>query len=292
MTGFASVEGTLAGGRGFGVTVKSVNHRHLDLQVRVPVGFDGLEAGLRKVLKAGVKRGHVEVTVSLEKGAGVGVVAVDEALLGAYVEAHRRAAERFGVSAEIDLNGLLRMPGVMSAAAVVVDVVEAEGPVMEVASRAVERLNEVRAAEGAALVAELKAGMERVSGMAEEARVLREGVRAAQVERLRGKLMEMLGEQYGVSDERLLTEAALLVERGDVEEELVRLRTHVERFNGLLEGGGEVGRQLDFLLQELNREANTMLSKTGGSVGLRLTELGLAMKVELERAREQVQNLE
>jgi uncharacterized protein (TIGR00255 family) len=292
MTGFASVEGTLAGGRGFVVTVKSVNHRHLDLQVRMPVGFDALEAGLRSVVKAGVKRGHVELTILLEKGAGVGTVQVDEALLGAYVEAHRRAAERFGVAAEIDLNGLLRMPGVMSAGAVMVDVAEAEGAVMEAASRAVTRLNEVRTAEGTALVAELRAGMSRVLTMAEEVRTLREGVRMAQVDRLRGKLAEMLGEQYGVSDERLLTEAALLVERGDVEEELVRLRTHVERFNGLLDGGGELGRQLDFLLQELNREANTMLSKTGGSGGLRLTELGLAMKVELERAREQVQNLE
>jgi uncharacterized protein (TIGR00255 family) len=109
----------------------------------------------------------------------------------------------------------------------------------------------------------------------------------------------MLGEGShgvgGLSEERLLAEVALLVERGDVEEELVRLRTHVDRFIELLEGGGELGRQLDFLLQELNREANTMLSKTGGSAGetgLRLTELGLAMKVELERAREQVQNLE
>ena len=291
MTGFASVDGVI-GTRSFTVTVKGVNHRHLDLQVRVPGGFDALEAALRKVVKAAVKRGHVEVTLFLEKGAAAATVQVDEGLLKAYVEAHRAAAERFGVTAELDLNGLLRMPGVMSAAAVPVDVSAAEEAVLEAAERAVVRFNAVRESEGAALVAELRAGMARVGDMAAEARRLREGVRPAQVERLRARLAEMLAE---VSNERLLAEAALLVERGEVEEELVRLRTHVERFTELLEGGGELGRQLDFLLQELNREANTMLSKTGasaGDAGLRLTEIGLAMKVELERAREQVQNLE
>ncbi|ADW69640.1 YicC/YloC family endoribonuclease [Granulicella tundricola] len=292
MTGFASVEGTLAGGRGFTLTVKSVNHRHLDLQVRVPMGFDALEAGLRKVVKAGVKRGHVELTVFVEKGSSVGAVQVDEGLLDAYVAAYRKAAERYEEPEEFDLNALLRMPGVMSAAVVPMDVSAAEEAVLEAAQRAVAGLNGVREAEGAALAAELRAGMERLSVMAEEARVLRAGVAAAQVARLRERLAEML---VGVPEDRVVMEAALLVERGDVEEELVRLRTHIERFIGLLDGGGELGRQLDFLLQELNREANTMLSKTGGSAGdagLRLTELGLAIKVELERAREQVQNLE
>ncbi len=292
MTGFASVEGVLAGGRSFTVMVKAVNHRHLDLQVRVPGGFEGLEAGLRGVVKAAVKRGHVEVTLFLEKGSAATAVQVDEGLLAAYVEAHRRAAERFGISAEIDLNGLLRMPGVMSAAAAPVDVAGSEGAVLEAASLAMERFNAVRAAEGSALAAELRGGMARVRELTEEARRLREGVWPAAVERLRARLAEMLA---GVGEERLLAEAALLVERGDVEEELVRLRTHVERFGELLDGGGELGKQLDFLLQELNREANTMLSKTGGAAGeagLRMTEVGLAMKVELERAREQVQNLE
>ena len=295
MTGFASVDGVI-GSRGFTLSLKGVNHRHLDLQVRVPAGFDGLEAGLRRVVKAGVRRGHVELTVFLEKGASGAAVQVDAGLLEAYVQAFLEAAERYGVKAEPDLNGLLRMPGVMSAGAAPVDVAGAEGAVMEAAARAVDRFNAVREGEGAALVAELRAGMGRVAEMAEEVRMLREGVRPAQVERLRARLGEMLaGSGAAVSEERILAEAALLVERGDVEEELVRLRTHVGRFVELLDAGGELGRPLDFLLQELNREANTMLSKTGGSAGeagLRLTELGLAVKVELERAREQVQNLE
>jgi len=114
------------------------------------------------------------------------------------------------------------------------------------------------------------------------------------MERLRGRLRELL-EGADLSEERVLTEAALLVERSDIDEENVRLMTHVGRFVAMLEEGGEVGKRMDFLLQELNREANTMLSKTGGAVGeqgLRITELGLAVKTEIERAREQVQNLE
>ena len=302
MTGFASVDGVLTAevasspGRSFTVTVKSVNHRHLDLQVRVPTGFDALEPELRRAVKAGVKRGHVELTVTLEKNGSGASVQVDSALLEAYVRAFLEAAEQFGVKGEPDLNGLLRMPGVMSARVAPVDAAASRGAVLAAAEEAVGHLNEARAMEGASLADELRAGMARVGVLAEEARRLREGASAAAVERLRMRLAEMLGgAAYGISDERLLAEAALLVERGDVEEELVRLRTHIGRFMELLEAGGEVGRPLDFLLQELNREANTMLSKTGGAAaeaGLRLTEVGLAMKVELERAREQVQNLE
>ena len=117
---------------------------------------------------------------------------------------------------------------------------------------------------------------------------------SATFERLRGRIAE-LTQGAAPSEERLLAEAALLAERSDVEEELVRLRTHAERFLTLLNGGGELGKHLDFLVQELNREANTLLSKTSGASsgnGLRITDIGLEMKVEIERAKEQVQNLE
>src|SRR5260370_459876 len=119
-------------------------------------------------------------------------------------------------------------------------------------------------------------------------------VREAQFDRLRRRLVE-LTEGVPVSEERLLTEAAVLAEKSDIEEEIVRLRTHVDRFVAMLDEGGELGKRLDFLLQELNREANTMLSKTSGAAGensLRITELGLEMKAEIEKCREQVQNLE
>jgi uncharacterized protein (TIGR00255 family) len=157
--------------------------------------------------------------------------------------------------------------------------------------------------EGAALAGELKASMMRLRGLAEEAATLRTGAREAHYERLRTRIGELLkadaeatGQAMGAAqDYRMLAEAALLVERSDIEEELVRLRAHIESFVEMMDVGGELGKRLDFLLQELNREANTLLSKTTGGdpgIGLRLTTLGLEMKTEIERAREQVQNLE
>ncbi len=294
MTGFASLTGVMAGSRTLTLTVKSVNHRHLDLQLRLPIGLDALEPGLRKAVKAAVRRGHVELTCMLEKETQGYTVDCNDDLVAAHVEAYRRAAERFGVSADPDLNGILRMPGVLSNATMRLDPAEVEAPVQSAAEELLERFNRSRASEGATLAGELRAGMERVGVLTAEARELRVGVAQAEFAKLKVRLRALLDDE-GVSEERLVAEAALLAARSDVEEELVRLKTHVERFCDLLAAGGELGRQLDFLLQEMNREANTLLSKTGansGEHGLRLTDVGLAIKVELERAREQVQNLE
>jgi uncharacterized protein (TIGR00255 family) len=299
MTGFANLDAAIpdktgSGGRGFGLTMKSVNHRHLDLSIRVPMGMDALEPALRKAVKAEVRRGHVELTMNFEKMSAAVVVELDETLLDAYVSAFARAKERFGVVQEPDLNGLLRMPGVMAATVKPMNAADVEEPVLAAMTEVLARFNAARRAEGAALAADMRAGMQTLSGLAVEARGLREGVAGAEFARLKAKLGELLM-GAGVTEDRLVTEAALIAARGDVEEELMRLRTHIDRFIELLDGGGEVGRQLDFLLQEMNREANTLLSKSGGNsggAGLRLTEIGLEIKVGLERAREQVQNLE
>ena len=296
MTGFASVSGALgaegAGGRSGTLTIKAVNHRHLDLAVRVPAGLEALEAGLRRCVKAAVRRGHVELTLVLEKAAGAARVEVDEALLEAYVLGFRQAAERYGMTQEPDLNALLRMPGVMSAATMAIDAAAVEGAVLGRMQELLERFNEARHAEGRALAADLQSNVRDLLRLTEEARKLRQGAPGTEFLRLQGRLRDLVSD-VELSEERLLAEAALLAARGDVEEELVRLRTHLERFLELLDEGGEVGRPLDFLLQEIHREANTLLSKTGGTAGgLRLTEIGLEMKVGLERAREQVQNVE
>jgi uncharacterized protein (TIGR00255 family) len=294
MTGFATIDATLEAGRGMSLTIKAVNHRHLDLSLRLPSGMDALEPALRKAVKDAVRRGHVELTLMFEKAGASAVVELDEALLEAYVLAFGRAAARFGVAQEPDLNGLLRMPGVMSAAVKAVSTAEVEAPVLAAVNVLLQRFNAARASEGDALAADLRGCMQGLGRLADEAKTLREGVAAAEFQRLKAKMAELL-EGAGVSEDRLLSEAAMIAGRGDVEEELVRLRTHIERFIELLRGGGEVGRQLDFLLQEMNREANTLLSKSGGNAGgagMRLTEIGLEMKVGLERAREQVQNLE
>ena len=299
MTGFATVHGTVQSpGReqtGFTLAIKSVNHRFLDLQFRMPALCDGLELQMRRVLKERLRRGHVEVTLQVDRKTA-GQMQLNTDLLEAYVGAYHEAAALHGVSAEPDLNTMLRIPGVMSTDAVSNrdDGSVLEGAVLLELEPLLQKLNEMRALEGDDLAAVLRGSMKKLYGLAEEVGKLRTGVRDAHFERLRARMVELLN-GAGVSDERLLSEAALLAERSDIDEEVVRLRTHVERFVGMLDEGGELGKRTDFLLQEMNREANTMLSKTSsatGDNGLRITELGLEMKAEIERSREQVQNLE
>jgi uncharacterized protein (TIGR00255 family) len=295
MTGFASLRGSAGDGLAFTLTMKSVNHRFLDLSFRLPSYCDGLEMQLRKLMKENLHRGHVDVTLQVERRANA-EVQLNADLLGAYVTAFREGAKAHGIVGEPDLSAMLRIPGVMSVETNTGagDTSELEAAVVALVPLLVEKLNEGRKQEGEALVAELRASMLRLRAFAGEMAGLRNGVREAQFERLRSRLTE-LTQGVVVSEERLLTEAAALAEKSDIEEEIVRLRTHVDRFVALLDEGGELGKRLDFLLQELNREANTMLSKTSGATGengLRITELGLEMKAEIEKAREQVQNLE
>jgi len=279
----------------FTLAMKSVNHRFLDLNFRLPSYCDGLEVQMRRMLKERLRRGHVEVTLQLERRSSAGIQ-LNAGLLGAYMQAYREASEANGLAYEPDLNAMLRIPGMMTAEsrAGADDLAGLDVAVLAQIAPLVEKLNEGRSQEGAALVAELRASMLRLGAFAEEMAGLRNGVREAQFDRLRSRLVE-LTEGVPVSEERLLTEAAVLAEKSDIEEEIVRLRTHVDRFIAMLDEGGELGKRLDFLLQELNREANTMLSKTSGAAGensLRITELGLEMKAEIEKCREQVQNLE
>jgi uncharacterized protein (TIGR00255 family) len=295
MTGFASVLGALPDQTSFTLTLKSVNHRFLDMSLRLPAQCDALEIQMRRLLKERLRRGHVEVTLQIERKAG-GQMQLNRDLLTAYVQAYRDAAGQHGVVAEPDLNTMLRIPGVVSAESSLNkdDAAGLEAAVLAELGPLLCRLNEMRAQEGEVLAAQLRASMAKLDEFAAEVAQLRSGVREAQFERLRGRIAE-LTKGVPISEERLLAEAALLAERSDIEEEVVRLRTHVDRFLAMLAEGGELGKRLDFLLQELNREANTMLSKTSGATGsngLRITELGLEMKAEIERAREQVQNLE
>jgi uncharacterized protein (TIGR00255 family) len=325
MTGYATAQGATDGARAFVLTMKSVNHRFLDLNFRLPSDCDGLEIALRRLIKERVKRGHLDVTLHVDRRTrdSSQTVQLNREMLAAHIRAFHEAAKLHHFNAEPDLNELLRMPGVLSTEAGVAMVDTARAAGIETAALALappllEQLNQVRAAEGAALAAELRASMLRLHGLAEECTQLRTGAREAHFERLRTRIVELLrsdasseqatpsangqtGSQansssgISASDQRLLAEAALLVERSDIEEELVRLRAHIESFVEMLDAGGELGKRLDFLLQELNREANTVLSKTTGGdpgIGLRLTSLGLEMKAEIERAREQVQNLE
>lgn len=293
MTGFARVSGRASETLGFTLSLKSVNHRFLDLHMRLPGGAEAIEMQLRRLLKEKVRRGHVEVTLSLERSQKA-EAGYDHALVAAYVEAFRAAAREHGLAGEPDLNSVFRLPGVLMAESRSneEEMQALEPSVLAQTEALVDALNAMRAREGEVLAQELRAGMERLRALVDEAAQLREKVQQAYFERLTSRLKTML--DGGFDQDRILQEAALIAERSDVEEEVTRLRTHIDHFIGLIDAGGEVGKKLDFLLQEMNREANTLLSKTSGVAGngTRITEAGLGMKSEIEKAREQIQNLE
>jgi uncharacterized protein (TIGR00255 family) len=290
MTGYAQVKGQVGAGLAFALGLKSVNHRFLDLHFRLPSDTDALEMKLRRLLKEKMARGHVEVMLSLEY-AGSNGIALNRQLVGGYVQAFRAAADEFGVTGEPDLNVVLRMPGAMESAA------EKSGEELEAAvlarvEEALAKLNQMREEEGRGIETELRERMTHLAKAGAGMEGHRGAIQRSYADRLQARMQEMLGGH--IDKERILQEAAVLVDRSDIQEELVRLDTHVKHFLGLLDQGGEVGKKLDFLLQEMNREANTLLSKTSGLAGeaLKITEMGLLMKAEIEKSREQVQNLE
>jgi len=292
MTGFAQVRGEVPsrpgeagskasnGSTSFALSLKSVNHRFLDLHFRIPSGTDSLEMQLRRLLKEKMARGHVEVTLTLDRSS-TQVFALNREIVGGYINAFRAAADEFSLSSEPDLNAIFRIPGALDSASDSTDQ-DLEVAVMQKVAEVLDRLNQMREEEGRGIARELR---ERMSHQ-------RRAVLQSYNERLQSRLQELLGST--IDRERVMQEAALLVDRSDIQEEIIRLETHVQHFLGLLDQGGEIGKKLDFLLQEMNREANTLLSKTSGLAGdaLKITEAGLAMKAEIEKAREQVQNLE
>ena len=290
MTGYAQVKSAAGEANGFTLSLKSVNHRFLDLHLRLPAECDALEAKLRRALKERLARGHVEVTLSLERG-GAAALSVNKEFVGAYINAYQMAAMQFDVKAEPDLNAILKLPGALQAAAPAADS-GFETAVLAALEEALAQLNQMREAEGQEIARELRERAGKLTDTVAQVEKLRAAVAPAYMRKIEARLQELLGAR--VEHDRLLQEAALLAERSDVEEEIVRMRAHLRHFLGLLDAGGEAGKKLDFLLQEMNREANTLSAKTSGLAGegLQITELGLAMKAEIEKLREQVQNVE
>jgi uncharacterized protein (TIGR00255 family) len=289
MTGFAQVKGHIKD-QGFTLSVKSVNHRFLDLHFRLPANTDVLEMPLRRMLKEKLARGHVDVNLSFDQ-AGSGTLSLNRQLVAAYVQAFRAAAAETRIAAEPDLNAVLRLPGALDGSSAPLDD-ELASAVLPKVEEVLRNLNRMREEEGRALDRELRERMAHVRASCEQVKKYRGAVVQGYSERLKARLQEWVG--AAVPPERIAQEAALLADRSDIHEELVRLENHVQHFLGLLESAGEVGKKLDFLLQEMNREANTLLSKTSGIAGdaVKITEAGLAMKADIEKAREQVQNIE
>jgi uncharacterized protein (TIGR00255 family) len=293
MTGYSSVRAESPEGSVL-VSLKSINHRFLDLQVRVPPELEALEPELRRLVREQISRGHVELTVTFDR-AGEARLQLDRGLLEAYVEACRQLRRELGFTAEVDPLSLLRVPGIVSASALPTpEELERCWPVLKRATlQALERLNAMRAQEGAALAADLRAHLDRLEQLTASVQAISGQMGSSLRQRLERRLLE-LGPDLPVDPPRLAQEVALLVSRSDIAEELVRLHSHVRQAAQLLNEETEIGKKLDFLLQEMNREANTILSKTADlpEVGLTLSGYAIEMKAEIEKLREQVQNVE
>jgi len=296
MTGYAQSKGE-ALGWDLRVSVKSVNHRFLDLKVRLPEGFDLYELRLRQIVRDRIHRGHVEVHVIVEPGAAT-PIQVNKDLVTNYLRAADELRFQTSVSAALDVVALLRLPGVIGGLAPAVPDSEEEqeklGRELERCLRdALAKLDEMRRAEGRHLTEELRARLALIGEQTEQVRGLVVQLRPAFARRLESRLKELLS-GTAIDPGRIAQEAAMLAERSDISEELDRLRSHLQQFGKLLDGAGELGKKLDFLLQEMHREANTMLSKTPGveAEALQITGIGLEVKAEIEKLREQVQNIE
>jgi uncharacterized protein (TIGR00255 family) len=293
MTGFARVSHSLPQAE-LTLSIKTVNHRGLDLHFHMPMEFDAVEPALRSAIRKRVSRGHVQVQVFFRRnGDSGGAMAFNEPLLASWLTAFREISARLGLDSTPDLNQALRLPGMMESRGAQVADESTEASALAAAAEAIEELDRFRLREGAAIEAEIRARAASIREIVARMDEIRSRALPYFHQRLREKLGELLGGSQ-IDPARLAQEAAIQAERSDISEELVRLRTHADQMDALLSAPGETGKKLDFLLQEMNRETNTILSKTGGlgEQGLALTDLGLAAKAEIDRIREQSLNIE
>jgi uncharacterized protein (TIGR00255 family) len=290
MTGFGRAE-VREDTIGVAVEARSVNHRHLDIALRLPRALAAFEIEARHLVQARLERGRVDIGVQLapSPGASEQKVALDAALAQQYVERARALGEALRVAGDVTLTWVLERPGV-------VRVEEADAPaaprlwsaLADALGCALDELVATRTAEGAALGSELRVLHTDLQSTVELVAARAPAATARRAARLRERLTTLLA-GAAVDEGRLLTELAVAADKTDVTEELARLRAHLEQFTQILDKGGAVGRQLDFLIQELNREVNTVAAKADD---LELSQGALAAKAILEKMREQVQNLE
>jgi len=292
MTGFARVRKAIPQGE-LVFSLKSVNHRGLDLHFHLPNEFDALENDIRAVIKDGVVRGHVQIHVGLTRNVAADGALFNRAMLHAYLAAFREAAQQYSIQAQPDLNSALSIPGMLSTGEEEVLGEDVTKALLEAAAEAVAVLNRGREREGAATAQEMRQRCRNICSLVSRMETIRAGAVNAFQKRLREKLSDLL-RGAGIEPQRLAQEAAILADRSDISEELMRLRTHADQLEAMLNGEGEIGKRLDFLLQEMNRESNTVLSKTGGlgDLGLTITDLALSAKSEIDKIREQSLNLE
>jgi uncharacterized protein (TIGR00255 family) len=290
MTGFAEVQGAHEAAR-WRWEVKSVNGRGLELRLRMPPGFDGIEIAARTLASERFKRGNIQATLTMETREDARAFSVDTVALNAAVRIARQVAEETGL-APARVDGLLALKGVIvqdeAADLEPAERAARDAAMLESAAMAFDALRRARRTEGAKLAAVLKSQIDEIEKLTKEAAALAATQPKALRDRLSAQLKDLL-EANQFPEERLAQEVALLATRADVREELDRLDAHVHEARTLLSSGDAVGRKLDFLAQEFNRETNTLCSK---SSDVALTRVGLALKHVIDQFREQAQNVE
>ena len=272
------------------VDLKTVNNRFLDIHLRVGSELASLEPGVKKRITSRLTRGRVDVTISIDRTAQM-VYELNRPLIAGYVNALKQLQADFQIGGELDINVLARIPGALQPARNGIDerVIAALDAAVD---QALDELERMREQEGEALKKELRDRVQKIESLVPTIEAAAAGLAEAYRVRLQKRIGELLnrgGQVVEIDPARLAQEVAYLADRSDVSEEMVRLRSHLTQFQEAIDAPGEAGKMLDFLLQELNREANTTLSK---STDLVIKEAGLAIKAEVEKLREQVQNVE
>ncbi len=289
MTGFG--RGTFSG-EDFSVTaeIKTVNNRYLDVHLRLGQELSANEMIIRRRVGARLSRGRVDLSINFDR-TGATAYEVNQPLIAGYVKALREIQEQLGLAGEIDVNSLARVPGALIAARDSIDEENMLG-VETALDQALDDLQHMRESEGAALAAEMRVRVAKIEAEVPIIESAAAGLADAYRQRLQKRITELIArgnQTVEIDSGRLAQEVAYLADRSDISEELARLRSHLEQFRSALDADGEVGKRLDFLLQELNREANTVLSK---STEVAIKDSALAIKAEVEKLREQVQNVE
>ena len=293
MTGFAQVRKNVHQGEVL-LSIKTVNHRGLDMHLHLPPEMDASEIAMRRVIKGRVARGHLQLNVTWNRTNGAAADAfLNRPLLEAYLAAFEQARREFHLTGAPDLNVAFRVPGMFRTEVAPEVNEELASSLVTALNEALDMLNSFREREGREIAGEIMERCEKVRQGVARIEEIRAGAMPAFQKRLHERLSELL-RGSSVDPQRLAQEAALLADRSDISEELIRLKTHATELEQLVRTGGEIGKRLDFLLQEMNRETNTILSKTGGlgDLGLTITELALAAKSEIDKIREQSLNLE
>ncbi len=288
MTGYGRAVQTIDG-REITVELRSVNNRYLDCTVKLPRMFSFAEDSVKNRVKAAVSRGKVDVYIGVNAAQAADVqVAVNRPVLESYLAALRQIETEYGVRDDVTVMSLARLPDVFSVEKTQEDEQKLTQDILSVAEEAISRYNAMRETEGAALEADLRS---RAATILERVALVEQRSPATVAEyreRLRQKMQEVL-QNTAIDEGRILQEAAIYADRIAVDEETVRLRSHLAQLGDMLTKGGAIGRKLDFLLQELNRETNTIGSKCNN---LELSNIVVDMKAELEKIREQTQNIE